>query len=314
MNANAVETAREAPLARTAHVRPLATLVRREFWEHRMLWITPLVIAALMICGAAFGRMQFDAHREVLPLQAARALFALAVWGFSVAQYFTMSLVLYLYAAECLYAERRDRSILFWKSMPVSDARTVLAKALVALVIVPLGVYAITVVTGLIASGIFFLRASNGASFWDTRTWMRVEETSLVGLVIGTLWYAPITTYVMLLSAWARRNVHLWVFVPPLVAVFCEQLAFGTHHFSNALLYRLGPGSWMAGLQRSVERLFLGPGFNSAGAPAGPVNPQLLEGRMLLQVFTNIDLWLGLAVAAAFLFAAVRIRRYRDDT
>ncbi len=291
------------------------TLVRREIWEHPALWAAPLAVAVLMLFGAIFGRSAIPSDRlGAVPPQLGQALFALGVLAFGVAQYVTMSVVLWVYATDCLYSERRDRSILFWKSMPLSDTETVLVKALVAIVIAPIGVYLLTALTSVLALGIWSVRVWSGLLqplYWDTGAWLRIEGLSFVGLAGATLWYAPITSYLMLVSAWARRNVYLWVFLPPIVAVIVERIAFGTHYLSSLLLYRLGSG-WQASLVLSVERLFGGPELNVGGTGLAPERPfaALDVGR----TFANIDLWIGLAVAAVFLFAAIRIRRYRDDT
>jgi ABC-2 type transport system permease protein len=292
-------------------MKRMLILIRRELWEHPALWAAPVAVSGLILIGAAFGRMNLPSHVE-LPPHLARAIFGLSVLGFGIAQYVTMSIVLWLYATDCLYAERKDRSILFWKSLPVSDALTVLSKAVVAIVAAPLIVFVITAVTSVLAFGIWSLRGLAGPApmhIWDTRTWLRVEGDSLLALLVATLWYAPITAYLMLFSAWARRNVQLWVILPPLVALIVERVTFGTHHLTDVLLYRLG-GGWESSLVLSIERLFASvPGPYAASSAPPP-----LFTRSPLHVFANIDLWVGLAVAAGFLFGAVRIRRYRDDS
>lgn len=301
-------------------MRRTLTLIRREVWEHPSLWAAPLAVTVLMLFGAAFGRppIPTTGHETgSLPLaqaQMGQAIFALAVLAFGFVQYVTMSVVLWVYATDCLYSERRDRSILFWKSMPISDGATVLIKALVAIVIAPIWVYGLTLLTSLLALGIWTLRVWAGSLpplFWDTGTWLHIEGVSLVSLVAAMLWYAPLTSYLMLVSAWARRNVYLWVFLPPIVAALVERIAFGTHYLSTVLLYRLGSG-WQSSLVVSIERLFTGPAFSIGGPGAAPAQP--FAGLDVSHAFSNIDLWVGLAVAAAFLFVATRIRRYRDDS
>ncbi len=287
-------------------------LIRRELWEHRALWAFPLAVSVLMVLGAVFGRTALPSGRLPLPPQATEAIFAIGVLAFGSVQYVTMSLVLWFYATDCLYSERKDRSILFWKSMPVSDAETVVSKALIAMVVVPLGVFILTALTSAIASGIWSLRLWSGSLpplLWNTDAWLRVEGFSLGSLVAATLWYAPLTSYLMLVSAWARRNVQLWVLLPPVVAVLVEWITFGTHHLSSALLYRLGSG-WQSSLLVAIESQFAGPALAVGSTATAPQVPW----RQVGQTFGNIDLWVGLAVAVGLLFAATRIRRYRDDT
>lgn len=287
-------------------------LIRRELWEHRALWAAPVAVSVLILLGTAFGRAHIPTH-TIVPQPLSRAIFAVVVLGFGIAQYVTMSIVVWFYATDCLYAERKDRSILFWKSLPVSDAQTVLSKAAVAIVLAPLIVFVVTAVTSVLAFGILSIRDWSGQvlmHLWDTRTWFQVEGDSLLALVVGTLWYAPITAYLLLVSAWARRNVQLWVILPPLAALLVERLTFGTHYLTTVLLYRLG-GGWESSLVLAIQRLFTG-----ALGPQGSLStpPPQLFARSPLHIFTNIDLWVGLAVAAVFLFGAIRIRRYRDDT
>jgi ABC-2 type transport system permease protein len=290
----------------------MLTLIRREYWEHRALWIWPLAIAALVILGAAVGHSQYD-FGVPLSLEERRAWFALGQWRLGFPQALIMAIVLWFYAADCLYAERRDRSILFWKSMPVSDTATVLSKLLVAMVITPLGVYLVTVATSLVVIAILAARGCCTAAYpvlWDGGVWLHVQLVALVAWIGATLWYAPLTAYLMLVSAWARRNVSLWVLLPPVLLALVERVALGTHYVGTALLYRLG-AVWR---QLSIDTVLLGPPAapqpNSGALPYSQLLAHIQPGA----VFANVDLWLGLLVATACIYGAIRIRRYRDDT
>jgi ABC-2 type transport system permease protein len=308
------------PLAGSREWTMLLTLIRREFWEHRVLWMSPLAVAALLLIGAAFGRHEIaralPEGRMVLTPQMVRAIFAVSMLGLGFAQNLVMSVVLWYYAGDCLYAERRDRSILFWKSMPVSDGQTVLSKALIALVVVPIGVYLVTAVTTVLYSGIWSAWRWSGhpAPFlWDTGTWLQLQAVSFLDLVIAMLWYAPITAYLMFLSALVRRNVQLWVFLPPIVGIILERLLFGTHYLLTVILYRLRPG-WQSGIVVYIQQLFTGQGGADVASLAPSTNPNPLIVIHPERGFANIDLWIGLAVALALFFAAARLRRYRDET
>lgn len=290
----------------------LPTLIRREFWEHRALMIAPLVTAALLILAALGGHAQVNLPRDIeIDGQAKLALFALLQWVITIPQYMVMLIVLFFYLLDCLYAERRDRSILFWKSLPVSDAATVLSKLLVALVAVPLGVYFIALVTNLVFAGIIGLRFGAGGAFvaWDIGVWLKLQALMLLGLLIAMLWYAPIVAWLLLLSAWARRNVFLWVVLPPFLAVALERIAFGTGHMAGFLRHRL-VGIW--------RELGVGEGLGRSAVSVDgerlPRIDRLFERIDATPVFGNIDLWLGLLVAAALVWGAIRIRRYRDDS
>ena len=287
----------------------MLTLVRREFWEHRALWIAPLAVAALVLLAAVVGHASIGYDESATDPLARHGMFGLAILALAAPQWVTLSIILWFYSVDCLYAERKDRSILFWKSMPVSDRKTVLSKFLVAGAIVPFGIFALTLVTSLLFCAIWGLRSlfdPSAVNLWDTATWWHVQVLTFVGTLVAAVWYAPLTAYLLMLSAWARRNVSVWALVPPLVAVIVERTAFHTHHLLTILGYRLG-GIW--------QEFRMGEIFIAGDAP----NPDAATAQALAHIhpsvaFANLDLWLGVIVAAGFVLAAVRIRRYRDDT
>jgi len=285
----------------------LPTLIRRELWEHRVLWIAPVVVAVLMLVVAVIGQFQFDA---VIPVSDRRAMFGLSVWSLGVPQVLVMSFVLWYYATDCLNAERRDRSILFWKSMPVSDTATVLSKLLTAMVIAPAIVWVVALATSLAAGAIWAVRSWEhaGGQYWDTPTWLHMQLAGLVGLAAASLWYAPLTAYLMLVSVWARRNVSLWVLLPPLVAALLERIAFGSTHIWTVIWYRV-VGVWS---QMSLGGVLGSTAREHRPAPSSPT--EFLDYLAPWAAFRNIDLWIGVAIAAVLIYAVIRVRRYRDDT
>jgi ABC-2 type transport system permease protein len=288
----------------------LLTLVRRELWEHRALWIAPLIAALLLVVCAMIGtfRMDLDDARRLTEPQDRVALFTVMQWVVAALLYVVTLVVLSFYLLDCLYAERKDRSILFWKSMPVSDGMTVLSKCLVAFVVVPLGVYLLAIIAGFVFSGILAARlALAGAPAilgWDTLEWLRSELALLLILILGILWYAPIGACLLLVSAWARRIPFLWATLPPVVAPLLERIAFGTHHIWNFELERTG-GIWRT-LGLAHAHIFSHHGVRPFGT--------LLEDADFGAAFSDGGLWLGVVFTAALVFAATRIRRYRDDT
>jgi ABC-2 type transport system permease protein len=299
--------------ARQSVLSTLIVLIRRELWEHRTLWITPLIVGGLLVLTAFpihFGNVSFGEHAEEFANPQSRlGIFTLMLWGQTVPQYLVMVIVLSFYLMDCLYQERKDRSILFWKSLPVSDANTVISKFLVAMVVVPLGVYLTAMVCGVLFQAIWAARTAAGslpyiAVSWDTVAWLKVQGLMLYGLLVSALWYAPMAAFLLLVSAWARRNVFLWASLPPVIAIVIERHAFGTRYTQRLLEYRSWSGLWNTLLSQPIS-----PESGRVVSLA-----DLFDNTSMSRAFLNIDLWLGLAVAAAFVFAAIRIRRYRDDT
>jgi ABC-2 type transport system permease protein len=309
----------KALIANNPHVRLFYTLARREFWEHRSLWIAPAVVMALLLLCALLthGALQIDASdtSEWLDPQVKTIVFALAQWGLTIPHYLVMILVLNFYLLDCLYAERKDRSILFWKSLPVGDGVTVASKLLVGCVIVPFGTYAIALVTDLLFTAIWDVRAVLGHApelvLWDTTAFLKTQILMFLGLVISILWYAPFCGVFVLASAVVRRNVLMWVTVVPLLVIIFERIAFGTHYFAHLLSYR-GDGIWgdeHLNLQAAVIGSLVG-----VGRAAIASIPAIYDRVHVAGVFLNIDLWLGVLFALACAYAAARIRRFRDDT
>jgi ABC-2 type transport system permease protein len=283
-----------------AATRPLYWSVRRELWESRSIYVAPLAVAGLFLVGFLLSLIrlpgQLRAAAAVDPPRPPDVLVqpydfaALAIMG-------TTFIVGVLYCLDALSGERRDRSILFWKSMPVSDRTTVLAKASVAILVLPLVTFVTTVVTQslmLLAGTLVLL----GSGLSVTPLWAQVSplgrSLALLYHLLGVhgLWYAPIFAWLLMVSAWARRTPFLWAFLPPLAIGMVEKLAFDTSHFAALLGHRVSGG---AEAVASSERSVLDP-----------------MTQMALGAFvTSPGLWIGLAVAAAFLAVAVRLRRSR---
>lgn len=291
LNSQAIAPAAMSP------TRPFYWSVRRELWEYRSIYIAPLAIAAVVLFGfviATLGRAMatHDLARRAGVLTEPTTFAELLIMG-------TAFLVGLFYSLEALHGERRDRSILFWKSLPVSDFTTVLSKASIPIVVIPLLSFALVVATQfmmmLLSSAALLASGLNVAPLWTQpplfQTWLGL----LYHLVaVHGLWYAPIYCWLLLVSGWARRAVILWASLPLVAIGIVEKLAFNTTHF-GALVGSRFTGSMAGGdlMERS--------------ASMDPLM-QLTPGHFL----SSPGLWLGLVFAAACLAAAVRLRRYRE--
>jgi ABC-2 type transport system permease protein len=316
MNSTLADTAPDSPRsdATPAAKRPgdiLLTLVRREFWEHRALWLAPLVVTGLLALCAAIGRVHItmDEAPDLSSESQQVAVFSIIQWVLAMPLYIVIIFVGSFYLLDCLYAERKDRSILFWKSLPVSDGLTVCAKLLVGLVVVPFAVFALALLAHLVFTAILGARVALGSLppvlTWNSYEWLRTEAVMLLATLFAVLWYAPIAGYLLLVSAWARRAPMLWATLPFVLGPVLEWVAFGTRYLLGFIDYRVN-GIWG----------ILGVGHLNIISKHGPHHPvgTALEVLDFRGALTDIDLWLGLVVTAALAYAAIRIRRYRDDT
>ncbi|HWZ62258.1 MAG TPA: ABC-2 transporter permease [Steroidobacteraceae bacterium] len=309
MNANAAELAPvRAPSGRAGTLEALVWLVRRELWEHRSLWIAPLVVEALLVVCLLIGHIEMDYLETVLQRPQRVAILTIVQWAFAQPLFIVAVICVAFYLLDSLYAERKDRSILFWKSLPVSDELTVASKFLVAAVVVPLGVFVLASLGSLIFSAIVELRVPAAVS-WDTVEWLRTELVLLLTVILGVLWYAPIGGALLLFSAWIRRAPILWAILVPIVAPIVEYVGLHTTYISNFERYRIS-GIWKT-LAVGHEQMFVAFNFGHPQQlrPIGIVLDNLNFGR----AFTDLDLWMGVLAAVLMAYAAARIRRFREE-
>ncbi len=295
------DSERIAPAA-LSPTRPLYWSIRRELWEYRSTYVAPLVAAAVILFGFLISMFGLPHRmRAISALDAAKQYEAI-VLPYHLAEGLIMGVALIVgvfYCLDALHGERRDRSILFWKSLPVSDLTTVISKAIIPIVVLQLLSFAITVATELVmlllSSAVLLGSGMSVTTLW---TQLSLFQTSL-GLLyhlltVHGLWYAPIYAWLLLVSAWARRAPFLWAFLPPLAIGVVEKISFNTTHFANLMKYRFTGGPEAVAMPS--DRFPIGPAMH------------LTPGNFL----TSPGLWIGLLFAAGFLFAAARLRRYRE--
>jgi ABC-2 type transport system permease protein len=285
--------------------RPLFWSVWREVWENHSIYIAPLITAGVVLLGAVIGASGLPHRRRnalLLDPTHARAAIEMPYDIVAMMIMFTAFIVGVFYCLDALHGERRDRSILFWKSLPVSDLTTVLSKAIVPLAILPLLTFAITVVTQfimLLISTVALVPSGLAGTTWRLLPFFQMSVILLYGLVTMTLWQAPVFGWLLLVSGWARRATFLWAVLPWLAVCMVEAIAFQSSHFA-AMLGRRLTGSFEAA-------------FVVVNQPHGdhvPVVDRLTQ-LAPLKFLTSPGLWIGLVIAAAFIAAAVRLRRYR---
>jgi ABC-2 type transport system permease protein len=288
--------------------KPFYWSVRRELWEHRSIWIAPLAAAGLVLFGFLI-RLARLPHVLItvngLPPMKQTWAYASPFAGAAVGILVVGLVVAVFYCLGSLGNERRDRSILFWKSLPVSDLTTVLAKAVVPLLIVPFVVLVVAVATQLvmllIGSGVLLASGMNAAAIWTHWPMGQMTLAFAYLLAVITLWYAPIYGWFMLVSAWARRMAFLWAVLPPIGISIVERIAFDTSWFGDLINYRVGG---------FVEEAFASLPNRHHIVVFQPVD--VLNLLAPAKFLSTPGLWVGLLVAVAFFAAAVYLRRGRE--
>ena len=322
-------------------------LVKREYWEHKggffwaPIWIAAIMtffITATMFTAVAMGTKHgfqrtmvngmtvstvTNLSSVMTPEQQSEAATAAATgyMGMSAPLFMVLGFVVFFFSLSALFDERRDRSVFFWKSLPISDGATVLSKVAIALIVAPL----ITLAIATLMSSLLLVLACIAAAMTGLHVFGQVFGTLSLYLAplqvaamlpVYIFWALPAVGWLMMVSAWARTKPFLWAVGGPLLAGallgwFNAMFGFGWNtnwfwqHIVGRGLLSVMPGTW-----------FIHHGFaNARDITAGTHSADM--GIALAQswrVFTTADMWIGVAAGAAMIYTAIRLRRWRDDS
>ncbi len=272
--------------------------VRRELWEYKAIYVGPVAAAGVYLLGFLLTLHRIphqmrEAMADPTKLKAIGASYEFA----AVAIMLVAMIVEIFYCVDALQGERKDRSILFWKSLPVSDLTTILSKAAIPFVILPAVAYGVLIVAAfvMLVLSSMVLKASglSAGPLWTQLSLFSNAWGLLYHMVtVHVLWYAPLYCWMLLVSAWARRAAFVWAFLPPFCVGMLEKIVFGTMHFAEWIGYRVGGGM-------EAEQ-------GSGTMPSTHLTP--------LRFLSAPGLWFGWIAAAIFLTLAVRIRRNREPS
>lgn len=298
-------------------------LMRRELWEHRSLYVTPLVVALVMtlmlLTGFIFAsgyqelvdigvvgaqNIMADAHRRM-------ALGAILV-GNTVVFILASGVLTIFYCLDTLYAERKDKSILFWRSLPVTDAETVVSKLLTALIAIPLITFAVVVgahLVNLVMTSIFVSieGGSPGFMIWKSAPLFDVWATVLIVMLALPLWFSPFIGWFLFVSAWTKRSPLLTAFLPLVIVPMLEYFVLRTHFIGDAIESRFSQLPLFSGIDPHVF-------FDEKALAARTEAINLLDVIDLGKFLTSPAMWAGLVVTGLFVTAAIYVRRYRDES
>lgn len=280
-------------------IRDFYWALRRELWENRWLWLAPSGVAVVLAVGVATYAFKIEG-----PMRAIAALAELhqrqAInQPYDVVAALMMGIgliVAAIYCVDALYGERRDRSILLWKSLPVSDSMTVLAKLSIPVLVLPVIIWALTVtvqvVLLLLSAAVLAAHGESTALLWTQLHLGRDAVGLLYHLVaLHGISTAPFYAWLLLVSAWATRAPFAWAILPPAAIMVFERVAFGTTRIAQLLVDQLGGGT-------------------SAPPPApGATLMESMNAVPFAQLLVAPSLWVGLAAAGVFVAGAVRMRR-----
>lgn len=201
----------------------MIALLKREVLEHKNIWRVPLILiglAVLVKLSLTIGNLSFDIDvPDIMQLDETvsdvkNSVVAQALNGMNFIIMITMFAVAIFYALSCLYNERQDESVLFWRSLPISDTTTIASKLIIGLVVIPLIVVVCQALVALLFMGAQSLNYLQ--NFYGS---------SLLVLCKILLWsLLPVVAWCMLCSSIASKNPFLLAFVAPLVLILIDKL------------------------------------------------------------------------------------------
>lgn len=297
-------------------------LVQREFWEHKALYVAPAVMGGLIVFGftvsfiwsviqgapfeAAVASVELGG--EPIGLAGSAALFGVSSGMLN----FVLAAVVFFYSIDALYSERKDKSILFWRSMPVTDTETVLSKLVTAVIAAPIVTVAAVLVTLFCLWILFTLALMVGGGnpielLWQQTPFLQMVLLVFYSFITASLWFAPFVGYFLFCSSFAKRWALLWVLLPITVVVMLEAIVGRSFHVLSLIGERfesVGPAAFSLPANidfdgDDIESFILGADLN------------LLEVMSPIQFLTTPGLWGGFAVTAVFVAGAIYFRRSR---
>ncbi len=313
-------------------------LLKREFWEHKggFFWM-PIIVGAVMtifiaislliatlglkdgmeINGVAVSSLVSAATIEQKTAFASALVSRYA--GLSMPILLALGVAVFFFCLGALYDERKDRSVLFWKSLPVSDRATVLSKVAMALGVAPAIALVVATITAVV-SGLFICIgvAALGVNIFgevlrNSATYLAPLQLAAM-LPIYALWALPTIGWLLMVSAWARTKPLLWAIGVPLMTGVLLSWANSMFRFDwnmgwfwkdiiARLLGSVIPGSWVGQIGRNL------PNEDAMRNP-NALSELLIQSWQLLG---GANIWIGAAIGVAMICAAIRLRGLRDE-
>ena len=297
--------------------------VRRELWENRMIYVAPVAVACVFLFGFSISILHLLVEMRAAPWLDVMQQHELLGQPYEFAEDLIMGTLIvvgFFYSIEALHGERRDRSILFWKSLPISDSMTVMSKLAMAAFVVPLITIIMATATSLLVLLMFcitltFKGVNMFAPLFTTPT-VYLTPLHIVSLLpVYVLWALPTMGWLMMVSSWARSKAFLWAVGVPLLSVMMLYWVARMFHLQWDI-------AWYA--KNVIARILLGvlPGvwFPFTGVERGQlVAPdQISIGMSAISTqswatLSNPELWIGVAAGAAMIYVAIRMRRWREE-
>jgi len=295
---------------------PFKALMLREYWENRRaIFMTPLIITGLsmvliIISMGLFGAaIHVDGNSftlgEIIDKMSAQDAEELSrninhlLLASSVPIMIGVWFCMVFTALGSLYDERKDSSILFWKSMPVSDFQTILSKILTVTVVIPVVAICFTLIFQifLLIVGSFYTIGTDYSAWdllWASTNMPMLVINEIIYMAMFSLWALPVFGWFMVASVIAKRTPLLVATIPVALLALVEGLFFHSEHLIRFVGMRL----------MGAHILKNEGGFGSSFSSFDPSSTM-----DILRSSGDPAFWIGLSIAAALFYGAILLRK-----
>ena len=285
-------------------MRKFITLVRCELWEHHNLWRVPLILLALVVLANA-GFSGAASWLGMLPPELSTDVLGAALGSLGSLVYFVFTFLVLFYLVDCLYIERKDKSILFWRSLPVSDTLAVAAKLFVAALLIPVIIW-LTIVAAQVLTLLFqWMGSEHGQNLFGIVSLGTYWCNLLLVLLLTSLWSLPLMSWFLFCSSWAKRTPLITALSIPAVLILLNRIFPVGLDVSGLIAARIPFGFRFGGSEQEILLGLLGLTANRG---------EVLEVNAFKTFLLQPDLWAGLFTAGIFFAMTVWTRRWRDDS
>jgi len=287
------------------------TLLKREYWEHQSFIKTPIILASVIVVILLIGMLSthdfmwsysvsssgiinrtFHGSIDIGNHTNIHHVISMMLYSSVVIPILiALCITIFFYVLSSLYDERRDRSILFWRSMPISDTATVLSKVFSALITAPV----LAAIVALIAQIVVLILITIWGSIHIDNIWSFIWSFSLIKMffnnfflmILSALWLSPGLGWLWFVSSVAKKSPFLFAVFVPLGIMLVELLLLHSTHFAHLL------AEWNHGLTALISH----------------TSHQLSP----FYIVSNVQFWIGLLIGSIFVAVATYIRRFNDD-
>lgn len=299
-------------------IRVLKAMMVREIQEHKVAFVYAPFFVSIILCfviasvyfgGTNIQTDQFNFSTEYYDEEIRQAMQSvssvsridivrtgLLVLGFPIL--LTVGFGILAYSLSTFADERKDRSLIFWRSLPVSDLITVLSKVFIVTLIVPLMVLPYIILLQLVSmtSASIFFATNDIVSFgwlWGSyiiTDWFRI----IFSLWAQALWSLPLFVWLMLAGTYAARPIA-GAIVPPVILIVLEGVIFKTNLVLEFIENRIGFWSRSDSFPKEYQEI------------------RVVDVSDILLLFSTQAFWIGILASVILVAGIVYVRSSNSD-